>query len=180
LTTYINEENYADAYWYTLESMKYDPFNADAFNMMALTYKRVGELAKAEEIYVYGIAKSEDKLTLLKNYHLLLTSQGRSQEAREVNRRLATMDDPSPIHWFNVARNSYEENDYNSAIRYYSRALDIAPYLHEAYLGIAISYYQLGQFNRAERAFNMALSNVIDGSTKDLYQSKLNALRNIM
>ena len=176
----LNEENYSDAYWYTLESMKYAPFNADAFNMMAITYKRVGELAKAEEIYVYGIEKSEDKLTLLKNYHLLLSSQGRTQEARAVNRRLATMDDPSPIHWFNVARNSYESSDYNSAIRYYSRALDIAPYLHEAYLGIAISYYQLGQFNRAERAFNMALTNVIDASTKALYQSKLNALRNVM
>jgi len=37
-----------------------------------------------------------------------------------------------------------------------------------------------GQFGRAERAFNMALNNVIDASTKDLYQSKLNALRNVM
>jgi Tfp pilus assembly protein PilF len=176
----LNEENYSDAYWYTLESMKYDPFSADAFNMMAITYKRVGQLAKAEEIYLYGIETAEDKLTLMKNYHILLTSQGRTQETRAINRRLLNMDDPSPIHWFNVARNSYETNDYNSAIRYYSRALDIAPYLHEAYLGIAISYYQLGQFNRAERAFNMALSNVIDASTKDLYQSKLNALRSIM
>lgn len=176
----LNEENYSDAYWYTLESMQYDPFSADAFNMMAVTYKRVGELAKAEEIYLYGIEKSEEKLTLMKNYYILLTSQGRSAEARVVNRRLSSMDDPSPIHWFNVARSSYETNDFNGAIRYYNRAVDIAPYLHEAYLGIALSYYQLGDLRRAERAFDRALINVNDTSTKDLYQSKLNALRNIM
>lgn len=176
----LNVENYSDAYWYTLESMQYDPFSADAFNMLAVTYKRIGELAKAEEIYLYGIEKSSDKLTLMKNYHILLISQGRFDEARVVNRRLSTMDDPSPVHWFNVARNSYETNDFNGAIRYYNRAVEIAPYLHEAYLGIALSYYQLGDLNRAERAFNRALNNVIDTSTKDLYQSKLNALRNVM
>ncbi len=176
----LNEENYSDAYWYTLESMQYDPFSADAFNMMAVSYKRIGEIAKAEEIYLYGIEKSEDKLTLMKNYHILLTSQGRLDEANVVNRRLSNMDDPSPVHWFNVARNSYETDDFNGAFRYYSRAVDIAPYLHEAYLGIALSYYQLGDLNRAERAFNRALDNVIDTSTKTLYQSKLNALRNVM
>jgi len=176
----LNEENYSEAYWYTLESMKYDPLSPDAFNMMAVTYKRVGDLAKAEEIYLYGIDKADDKLTLLKNYHILLTQQGRLDEAISVNRRLLRMDDPSPIHWFNVARTSFDANDFNGAIRYYNRAVEIAPYLHEAHLGIALSYYQLEQLSRAERAFNRALNNVNDTSTKDLYQSKLNALRNVM
>lgn len=176
----ISDEDYSRAYWFTLESMKYDPVNSDALNMMAVTYKRVGDLTKAEEIYLYGITNADDKLTLLKNYHILLTSQGRSEEARDVNRRLLSMDDTSPIHWFNVALNSYDSNDFNGAIRFYNRALEIAPYLHEAHLGIALSYYQLGNLRRAEYAFAEALSNVSDISTKDLYQSKLNALRNIM
>lgn len=178
----LSDEDYSSAYWHTLESMKYDPVNPDALNMMAVTYKRVGELDKAEEIYRYGIASAEDKLTLMKNYYLLLTSQDRQDEAREINRRLLTMEDPSPIHWFNVAVNSYDISDYVSAIRYYNRAIEIAPYLHEAHLGIALSYYQLGELGRAERAFNKALDNVRadDSETKNLYQAKLNALRNVM
>jgi tetratricopeptide (TPR) repeat protein len=178
----LSDEDYSSAYWHTLESMKYDPVNSDALNMMAVTYKRVGELDKAEEIYRYGIDYAEEKLTLMKNYYLLLVSQDRNEEATELNQRLLTMEDPSPIHWFNVAVNSYDSSDYNNAIRYYNRAIEIAPYLHEAYLGIALSYYQLGQYGRAERAFNRALNNVKpeDIGTRDLYQAKLNALRNVM
>ena len=176
----LNEENYSDAYWYTLESMKYAPLNTDAINMMAVTYKRAGDLAKAEEIYLYGIEKADDKLTLLKNYYILLTSQDRFTEARSINRQLLSMDDPSPIHWYNVARFSFETSDFNNAIRYYNRALEIAPYLHEAHLGVALSYFELGNLRRAESAFGKALNNVNDTSTKDLYEAKLNALRNIM
>jgi len=176
----LTEENYSDAYWYTVESMKYDPLSPDAFNMMAITYKRIGDLAKAEEIYLYGIEKADNKLTLLKNYYILLTSQNRLLEARAINRRLLAMDDPSPIHWFNVARISFDANDFNGAIRYYNRAIEIAPYLHEAHLGIALSYYHLGRLRRAERAFSRAIINVNDTSTKDLYQAKLNALRSFL
>lgn len=176
----LSNNDYAGSYWYTLESMKYDPLSSDALNMLAIVYKRAGALEKAEEIYLYGIAQAEDKLTLMKNYHILLSSQNRTVEAEAINRTLTTMHDPSPIHWFNVARHSYDVNDYSDAIIYYRRAIEIAPYLHEAHLGIALSYYQLGQFDRAERALNQALHNVNDVFTQSLYEAKLNALSHFL
>tara|TARA_R110000824_G_scaffold7892_6_gene35925 strand:- start:40964 stop:42133 length:1170 start_codon:yes stop_codon:yes gene_type:complete len=175
----LSKNDYASSYWYTLESMKYDPLSSDALNMLAIIYKRSGDLDKAEEIYLYGIAQADDKLTLLKNYHVLLTTQGRTEAAQAVNNTLITMRDPSPIHWFNVARHSYDSNDYANAIRFYRRAIDIAPYLHEAHLGIALSFFQLGQYNNAEQSLNQAIDNVNDFTTRDLYESKLNALRNL-
>ena len=175
----LANNDYSTSYWYSLESMKYAPLNSDALNMLAVTYKRAGDLVKAEEIYRYGIANAEDKLTLLKNYHILLSSEGRTTEAQVINRMLITMHDPSPIHWFNVARHSYDINDYRNAILFYSRAIEIAPYLHEAHLGMALSYYQLGQYRNAERSLNQAIDNVNDFNTRDLYESKLNALRRL-
>ncbi len=175
----LSEANYADTYWYSLESMQYDPLSPDALNMLALAYKRIGDLAKAEEIYQYGIHQANNKLTLVKNYHILLSEQGREEEADAVSRRLATMDDPSPVHWFNVARYSYETNDYSEAILYYNRAIEIAPYLHEAHLGIALSYYQLGQYEKAQAAFQQALLNVNDVLTRDRYAGKLEALESL-
>jgi len=176
----LNNDDYSVAYWNTLESMKYDPLSSDALNMLAVAYKRIGVLDKAEEIYLYGINHAKDKLTLMKNYHILLTSQNRALEAETINRRLSTMNDPSPIHWFNVAKHSYDINDYSDAIRFYSRAIEIAPYLHEAHIGMALSYYQLGQVESAERALNRAINNVNDFSTRNLYESKLNALRRLL
>ncbi|MAY03486.1 MAG: hypothetical protein CMQ38_11005 [Gammaproteobacteria bacterium] len=172
----ISEEDYNLAYWYTRESMIYDALSPDALNMLAVTYKRIGELEKAEEIYRYGISQAEEKLTLLKNYHILLTESGREEEAEAVNNRLASMHDPSPVHWFNVARYSYNEEDFDDAIVYYNRAIEIAPYLHEAHLGIALSYYRLGRIEQAEQAFNRAINNVNDVVTRDRYESKLQAL----
>lgn len=173
----LSEGNYNAAYWYSLESMIYEPLSPDALNMLAVTYKRVGSLAKAEEIYRYGIVHAENKLTLLKNYYILLNEMGREEEARAVNRRLTAMDDPSPVHWFNVARFSYETNDFNDAILFYSRAIEIAPYLHEAHLGIALSYYRLGNYEKAQAAFQQAMNNVNDVMTRERYETKLEALQ---
>jgi len=175
----LSEGNYADTHWYSLESMQYDPLSPDAHNMLAVAYKRVGDLTKAEEIYQYGIHQASNKLTLLKNYHILLSEQGREEEAEAVSQRLATMDDPSPVHWFKVARYSYESDDYNEAILYYNRAIEIAPYLHEAHLGIALSYYQLGQYEKAQVAFQRALLNVNDVLTRERYAGKLEALESL-
>src|SRR5690606_9721405 len=143
----------------------------------AVVNRRVGDIDKAEAIYKYGIARADNKLTLLKNYHVLLLGSGRAEEAAEIERQLNSLDDPSPFHWFQLARTSYEERNYADAIRYYSRAIDLAPYLHEAHLGLARAYYEAGRLRAAERALETALENVFRPSTRNLYEAKLMTLR---
>tara|TARA_R110001599_G_scaffold332039_1_gene547166 strand:+ start:72 stop:272 length:201 start_codon:yes stop_codon:yes gene_type:complete len=36
------------------------------------------------------------------------------------------MEDPSPFNWYYLARDSYEEGAYESAISYYNKALELA------------------------------------------------------
>jgi Tfp pilus assembly protein PilF len=162
--------------WHTREALIYSPLDDAAWNMMGVIYRRAGDLAKAEEIYLFAIEHAEDKLTLLKNYRLLLTSQMRTAEAAAIESRLNSMDDPSPIHWLLLARNSYGMKEFAAAVRYFDRALEIAPYLHEAHLGKAQSYYQMGSLSQAETALRMAIVNVDRSSTRSLYEAKLMAL----
>ena len=170
------KQDYTSAYWHTLEALAYNPLDATAWNIMAVIYRRAGDLAKAEEIYLFAITHAEDKLTLLKNYRLLLTSQMRIAEAAAIENRLNSMDDPSPFHWFALARTSYDMQDYEEAIRYFDKALAIAPYMHEAWLGKAQSLYQVGALADAELAMKMAIANVNRTSTRTLYEAKLMAL----
>jgi len=145
--------------------------------MLAVVNRRVGDVATAEAIYRYGIEHAHDKLSLLKNYHALLVSSGRATEAAEIQSRLDRMDDPSPFNWLQLARESQAAGDWDAAIRYYHRALALAPYLHEAHLGLAQSYYGSGQLQRAERSLEDAAGFASRVSIRNLYEAKLATLR---
>lgn len=168
--------DFNSAYWHAIESLQYEPDNAPAINMLAVINRRAGNLQIAERLYLFGIEHADDKLSLLKNYHVLLTNSGRISEANEIKKQLDAMDDPSPFHWFNLARVAHDAGDYAEAIRYYNRAIELAPYLHEAYLGVAQSNYDAGQRQAAAVALEAALDKVRKASTRNLYQAKLDAL----
>ncbi len=174
--TALEEQDYNKAYWHVREALEHNPLDPTAWNIMAVIYRRAGQLAKAEEIYLFAIEHTEDKLTLLKNYRQLLTSQMRIAEAAVIESRLDNMKDPSPFHWYTLARNSYDTQDYAAAVRYFDKALAIAPYLHEAWLGKAQSFYQLDSLTETELALKMAIENADRKSTRSLYEAKLMAL----
>lgn len=164
------------AYWLAREALVQAPDYAAAINTLAVLNRRAGRLETAEAIYRFGIAHADNKLSLLKNYRVLLQASGRVEEADAISRRLERLDDPSPFHWYQLARSSFEEGDFKTAIRYYNKALDLAPYLHEAYLGIALSNYELGRLDRTRRALVSATEEAEKVSTRQLYQAKLAAL----
>jgi tetratricopeptide (TPR) repeat protein len=173
----IARGDYATAYWYLLEALNHVPDHGASLNMLAVVNRHAGDLATAEGIYRYGIAHADDKLSLLKNYHTLLTTSGRGAEAEEIQSQLDTMNDPSPLHWLQLARASHEAGDWNSAIRYYQRVLRLAPYMHEVQLGLALSYYAAGELNQAENALQEAVKQANRVSTRNLYKAKLLSLR---
>jgi tetratricopeptide (TPR) repeat protein len=164
------------AYWYVRESLVLAPDNADAINMLAVVHKRKGNLDIAEQLYRYGIAHAEEKLSLLKNYKVMLEAGNRLEEAAAIEQQLADLDDPSPFNWLRLARISYEAGDFQAAVRYYNHALKLAPYMHEAYLGVALSLHGLGDDSAARRSLEQALAIVYQSSTKVRYQAKLAAL----
>jgi Tfp pilus assembly protein PilF len=173
----ILAQDYGSAYWYLQEALAQDPDHSASLNMLAVVNGRVGDLATAERIYRYGIAQAEDKLSLLKNYHVLLVNAGRDVEAAQIQRRLDTMEDPSPYHWLQLARESQGAGDWDAAITYYRRAIALGPYMDEAHLGLAQSYYGAGLLRSAERALIDAAELASRVSTRNLYEAKLTALR---
>ena len=58
----------------------------------------------------------------------------------------------------------------------YKKAITIAPYLHEAHVGLAKTYYQLGKLSSAKWQFREALKHTYVQSTRSLYEAKLMAL----
>ncbi len=163
------------AYWLLRESLQHDPRNATALNMLAVVYRRAGDEVTAEQIYQYAIDHLPEKASFLRNYVVLLTSQGRHAEIDQLRALLSNLEDDNPFSWVVAGRNAMSAGEYREAVRYFQRALEIAPYLHEAHAWSAIAYLHLGKRERAERALEQAVENAARKSTRALYETKLAA-----
>jgi len=172
----IAREDYNAAFWLLKKVLELVPGDPGAINAMAVVHRRVGDLAKAEAIYQYGIEHLDDKVSVLRNYRILLEKQGRLDEVAQINRQLTVLDDHSPFDWLHAGHNAYSEGNYQEAVLLYRKAVKIAPYLHEGHAGMAKAYYMIGNRQRAEREFRNALENSQRPSTRSMYEAKLMVL----
>lgn len=173
----LSESDLNTAYWYARESLQYDPQSSEALYTLAIVNRRAGHTGEAESIYLYALEHSQEKLTLLKNYRVLLLNTGRLKEAQRIEAQIQRMDDPSPFHWFQLATSTFSDGDYRSAVNYYKRALELAPYLHEAHLGLAKSYFELGYTKHSLESMVAAIENAGGLQDRRYYKSKLASLK---
>lgn len=164
------------AYWFSVAALEQAPGDAESFNTLAVTYRRAGMWALAERTYRNGIPLADNKLSLLKNLHMLLVAQGREAEAAEVEQQLSKMRDPSPARWFLLARTAVEADDIKAAIDYLETAVELAPHMHELQAELAKAYYLDGQRRQARKAFARAIDQALQPEDRLRYEGKLSAL----
>ncbi len=172
----IAAKDLGKAYWLLRESLDLTPENPDSFNMMAIVYDRAGDAKKSEEIYRHGIEVSNRPVGLLRNYGIFLQRQGRMAEAKLVDAKLAALQDPNPFDWIAAGQNAYDDGDFRTAITFFNKSIELAPYLHEGYFGLAKAYYRAGNLRQAEAAFAEAMQQANRPATRDLYEAKLAVL----
>lgn len=172
-------KDYQQAYWLTVESLQQQPSNTDALNNLAIIYDRFGIRAQAELVYRHALGKGDDKVSLLKNYRLLLLRQNRNQEAESIGQKIAALDDESPVPLIRAARLALDQGQFQKSRLLFQRAVDKAPYLHEAYLGLAQLSFQSGRLNLAQTQLKKALELSARPKTQSLYLAKLDALKKL-
>jgi len=174
----LSKKDYSRSYYLLKASLQYEPKHEESINNLAILYRRVGMPDKAEEFYRYGIKHAKNRLTLLKNYRAFLKSQNRDSEVIILEEELKNYHDPDPFPWVHSANDAFDQADYHLALTHYDRAIELAPYLHQAHFGRSKSLYMLGKINSAELAMERAQNEAYDQRSKDLYASKLAVLRN--
>lgn len=172
----IEEQNLSKAYWLLMQSLELSPANAESLNMLAIVNDRAGDKSKSEEIYKFGIQHATRRVSLLRNYSIFLGREGRSAEAEEIDTILAELADPNPFDWIYAGQEAYGDGDFKRAIRLFKKSVELAPYLHEGYFGLAKTHFRLGNLKNAERELELALSYANRSSTRRLYEAKLATL----
>ncbi|ABV37367.1 tetratricopeptide TPR_2 repeat protein [Shewanella sediminis HAW-EB3] len=146
---------------------------APLLNMLAIIHRRAGDDETAKEFYRYALNVSESKITLLSNYHYLLTLNGEVEAAHRVKLQLLALEDSSPYSWYVMGKEALDEGDNQSAKIYLKKFLQNTPYYHRAYFDLAKAQYALGESVAARSSLSQALSYAELPESQRQYQAKL-------
>ena len=162
------------AFAYGKEALKIMPSSVEAINFMALLHKTQLDIKTSEKLYKLGISLDESNIQIIHNYMILLAKEGRYQEVVYYQKKLNALDNPNPYLWLEQAYQSYRNPE--QAEIYYKKALKNAPYLQEAYIGLAKIYFKSNNKQRAEEMIESALKWSYKKDEQLLYKRKLSIL----
>jgi Flp pilus assembly protein TadD len=170
------QNNLDRAFYLAEKSYGYDKRNVEVINLLGVIHRRAGDILSAENIYKIGMEVSSSSLALMSNYLMLLRSEQRFVEADRIESKLALLDDPNPYQWLEQAYSAQMQNNSNKAVLYYKKALDKAPYLHQAYIGLYQIYSKNGQHIQAKKMLVKALEWTYEIEERKQYKYKLYSL----
>ncbi|MCJ8302834.1 hypothetical protein [Shewanella sp.] len=164
------------AYSLLTSGIRYDEEYAPLISMMAIIHRRKGDVATADKLYRYGLEVADSKISLLSNYHYLLSKQGNTLQAAGIKQQLLALEDTSPYDWYLIGQDAILDGDFNSAEIYLRKFLKNTPYYHQAYFDLARAQYALGRHNSARNSIKLALEYAEMPKSQRLYRAKLSWL----
>lgn len=173
----LAQERPEAAYWWAREAVQQDAAFADAYNTLAVIYRRHGQPAWAEAALRRTLALRPDSLIALDNLAGLLEQQGRSAEAAPLRERLAQLQPSAPFTFFDEGMAALQRGDYARARDLLEREVARSNDYHEVHMGLAVAYMNLGNTAAAARHLELARENVGSRKRKAIYAAKLEQLK---
>lgn len=171
------KEQLARAYVYAEKAYQWDETSMEVRNLLAVIYRRSGELAMAEKIYQHSSQLPQVTIALLNNYKVLLNQLGKKEQADELEQRIAGLDDPNPYRWLEQAYAAHRAGENYQAITYYQQVLKQAPYVYQAYAGLVKIYHHQGRTAKARKTIEQALEWSSRPDERQRFKAKLYSLQ---
>ena len=161
-------ENFEKSRSNALKALEIDPFVAEAHAALGtVKAKHDRDPAGAEKSFERAIAVNPNCAMAYSRYTYFLVAMGRLDESLQKMKRAQELDPLSPDANTSLAYVLYFARDYDGAVRYCERALDLEPNFLEALLLLGLSYEQKGMLEEAILQFNKA-KNTYRESTEPL------------
>lgn len=149
------------------EILQKEPKNLYAKYSLAVVYQRLSQFKQAKNIY-YELLKgeAENKDEIINNIIVILTEES-PREAIYMLTRL-TIQNPSRHYLFASMALAYEKiSDYNSAIKNYTKALDLDYGNMNYYYNLGVLYDQNKEYEKALEMYSNVVKNN-DGSNREI------------
>lgn len=171
--TALTEGDLSLAYALLMQAEKVSANNPETLNSLAVLYNRMGERNAAKQLYSYILEYTPGSIHAVSNYAQMLQSEGDHKGADALFSSIGSVFDDNPYRWLDIAERQLKKGHQAVAYKYFKRAIDLAPYLHESYFGLARLYYAKGNQKKAKRALEKATEYAYVPEQKKLYQAKL-------
>jgi Tfp pilus assembly protein PilF len=171
------DEDLEKSFWYANTAYQYNNKSTAIINLLAVIHRRSGDLKTAELIYKKGLKVGKPSIALLSNYIMLLKSQQRIAEATVLQSQMNKLDDPNPYHSLGEAFIARKKGDTKQAEIHFKKALNKAPYLNQAYMGLYKIYVEQQKMDEAQKMLIKALEWTYELDERKLYKHKLYSLQ---
>jgi len=155
---------------------QYDNKSSNITNLLAVLHRRNGDIKTAEKFYLRAIKQDKNNLNTLQNYAVFLNSQQRYEELLLIENKIDNLYDPNPYTWLEQAYIAKSENKLRKAEEYFEKVIAMAPYVHQAYVGLAQIYYLSGKKNKAIITLKSGIEWTYKEDDRQRYKSKLYSL----
>lgn len=166
-----------DAYWWARAAVATNPPNAIAYNTLGVIYQRHGDLVMAERALRTALEREPESIVVMQNLGPLLAATGRTAEAAEMARRVASIEPVPPFQYFDKGMVALKQGDYDTARKLFEREVKRAPYYDEFHFWLAVTLLRLGEAKAARDQLAQAIDTSTKSDTRQLYSAKLAHLR---
>ena len=166
-----------DAYWWVREAIRQDPDFLSAYNTLGVIYRRNGNTAEAEQALRYTLAREPANILFMSNLAMVLTDEGRINDAKALMDQVEKKRPFAPFHFFNLGTEAMQAGDFKTARDMFTRELARDPYNHEFHFWLAAALTRLGDLPLAKRHLGIAMEFSTTRRERDIYAAKLDRIK---
>jgi tetratricopeptide (TPR) repeat protein len=165
-----------EAFSYLQEALKLNQYNPYTLNTLAVLNNQIKHTQNTEKLFEFAVKNTERTVNLVSNYANYLEKHGQTDKAAQLLADIDANNDRNPYDWLDTANQYLKVGDYRLALKYFEKAKELGPYLHEVHFGLAQVYAHHGRTFEAIKALEKANSLTYEDPTKRLYTAKVMTL----
>ena len=150
-----------------------------AWTNLGTLYLRNGFSSYAEAAYLQALTVDKNDAVAMSNLARLYERRGDAERAAVFRKKVAHHRDRNPYYRYNLAREAYSVQDYDTAIGHLKYAIRVKTTEDQFYFLLGMSYLQKGNEKTARRWLARAEEVAASDALKRRYSSKIDRLRAI-
>jgi Flp pilus assembly protein TadD len=165
-----------EAFLFFRQALEFDRSFAPAWNNLGTLYSRNGHRDFAEASYLQAVEEQRGAMLPMSNLARLYEANGDEERAKYYRDRVSYHRSRNPYYQYHLAREAFQERNYEEAIEYLQRAIKQKEWEDSFYFLLGLSYLQIGEEEKARRWLSKAEEVAEDDSLKRNYHNKLELL----
>jgi len=165
-----------EAFLFFRQAIEFDQSFAPAWNNLGTLYSRNGHRDFAEASYLQAVDVQRGAMLPMSNLARLYEANGDAERAEYYSDRVSFHRSRNPYYQYHLAREAFQERNYEDAIEYLQKAIRQKEWEDSFYFLLGLSYLQIGEEEKARRWLSKAEEVAEGDALKRNYHNKLELL----